>query len=179
MSATPLSALPYYLSFFLKVPPNWGSTASAPPREETTGSPSPPSFAPSVPVPSCLHLPGISSALMLQSGDLDLQRGKQVLSLSWALQYLVPWDPCSPTPTRKMLPALCFIKTVRLTVTGEKRTQEGNVRNQAQRSLQSLPLRTARGSGQCVGPQLALCSPWGSPNLGRLKDSPTVFGDSC
>lgn len=89
---------------------------------------------------------------MLQSGDLDPQRGKQVLSLSWALQYLVPWDSCSPTPTRKMLPALCFIKTLRLTVIGEKWTQEGNVRNQAQQSLQSLPLHTAGGSGQCVGP---------------------------
>ena len=30
--------------------------------------------------------------------------------------------------------------------------QEGNVRNQAQQSLQSLPLHTAGGSGQCVGP---------------------------
>lgn len=114
---------------------------------------------------------------MLQSGDLDPQRGKQVLSLSWALQYSVPWDSCSPTPTRKMLPALCFIKTLRLIVIGEKRTQEGNVRNQAQWSLQSLCFCAAGGSGQCVGPQLGLCSPWGSPSLGRLKDSPAVFGE--
>ena len=28
-----------------------------------------------------------------------------------------------------------------------------------------------------LAPQLGLCSPWGSPSLGRLKDSPTVFGE--
>ena len=158
----PLSVLPQYLSFFPESLLVGAVEMPLPLQRRSYWFPQPSSFCPCS--PSSILLSPYRNHLCphtLQSGDLHPQGGKQVLS---------PF--CAPglcnmrslgilaglPPTRKMLPAQCFMKTLKLTVTGKKPAQEGNVGNQAQRSLQSLPLCTAWGP--VLACLLASCVTW-------------------
>lgn len=179
MSATPLSAFPHLISeFLLKSLLTKGSTAPAPPRKKLL-VPQPSFFCSQCLVPSCLHLPGISSCPHAPKwGTWTFRGANKSPGLSWAAPLCpVPWDSCNPTPTRKMLPALCFIKTVRLTVTkSELKRGMSGIR------LSGLSKAFLFALQEAVSVRPAASGPlfsWGSPNLGRLKDSPTVFGDSC